>query len=273
MINWRKPHLQKPFLFSMAGKEEKKVVEKKVDLITAVYKVNLHCPECAGEIKRPLLRTQGVHQVEVNVESNEVKVKGTIDPLGIHKRIERLSKRKVELISPKIKIKEVEIEKKVVKQPPKELPVRTHNLKVYMHCDQCERDLRTKLIAHRGIYSVKTDIKAQTLTVQGTIEPEKLLSYIQRKVHKRAEIIPPKPEKKVEKEEEKKVERKEEEKKVTVEKEKVKIVETKDKETVELKEEKKVVEVKTKEGNPYFIHYVHAPQLFSDENPNACSVM
>jgi hypothetical protein len=39
-------------------------------------------------------------------------------------------------------------------------------------------------------------------------------------------------------------------------------------------EEIKIVEVKTKEGkDPYFIHYVYAPQLFSDENPNACSVM
>lgn len=43
----------------MAGKEEK-VVEKKVDVITAIYKVNLHCPECAAEIRRPLLRTQGM---------------------------------------------------------------------------------------------------------------------------------------------------------------------------------------------------------------------
>lgn len=62
----------------------------------------------------------GVHQVEVNIEKNEVKVKGAIDPLGIHKRIEGLSKRKVELISPKIKEK-VETEKKVVKEAPKEV--------------------------------------------------------------------------------------------------------------------------------------------------------
>lgn len=68
-----------------------------------------------------LVTRAGVHRVEVNFESNEVKVKGAIDPLGIHKRIERLSKRKVELISPKIKIKEVETEKKVVKEAPKEV--------------------------------------------------------------------------------------------------------------------------------------------------------
>lgn len=125
-----------------------------------------------------------------------------------------------------------------------------------------------------GIFNVKTDAKAQTLTVQGTIEDSKLLSYIQSRVNKRAQIIPPPkpPEKKVVVEEQK-------EKKVAVEEQKEKVkVETKTKtpttttDIVEFKEEKKV-EVKTKEGNPYFIHYVYAPQLFSDENPNACSTM
>lgn len=106
-------------------------------------------------------------------------------------------------------------------------------------------------------------MKAQSLIVQGTIEDNKLLSYIRNRVNKRAQIIPPPkpPEKKVV---------------VADQKEKVK-VETKtttttSTEIVEFKEEKKV-EVKVKDGNPYFIHYVYAPQLFSDENPHACSVM
>lgn len=89
---------------------------------------------------------------------------------------------------------------------------------------------------------MKTDFKAQTVTVQGTIESEKLLSYFRTKVHKHAEIITSKPE--VKKEEKK--------------------------ETIEIKS----TEVKTKETvTPYFIHYVYAPQIFSDENPNACIVM
>lgn len=135
-----------------------------------------------------------------------------------------------------------------------------------------------------GIFNVKTDAKAQTLTVQGTIEDSKLLSYIQSRVNKRAQIIPPPkpPEKKVvveERKEKKVVVEEQKEKKVAVEEQKEKVkVETKTKtpttttDIVEFKEEKKV-EVKTKEGNPYFIHYVYAPQLFSDENPNACSTM
>lgn len=48
------------------------------------------------------------------MEKSELKVKGVIDPVKIQKRIEKVSKRKVELVSPKIKAKEsVTVEKKV----------------------------------------------------------------------------------------------------------------------------------------------------------------
>lgn len=32
-------------------------------------------------------------------------------------------------------------------------------------------------------------------------------------------------------------------------------------------------EIKIKDNVPYIIHYVYAPQLFSDENPNSCSIL
>ncbi|KAL0308736.1 UNVERIFIED_CONTAM: Heavy metal-associated isoprenylated plant protein 4 [Sesamum radiatum] len=128
-------------------------------------------------------------------------------------------------------------------------------MKAYLHCDQCEREARRRLLMHKGIHNVKTDIKAKTITVEGVIEQEKLIRYMRERVHKYAEIV----------------EEKKEEKKETVK------VEVKsgdgDKVVEEFKEVKKV-EVKTKAAEvPYFIHYVYAPQLFSDENPNACSIL
>lgn len=42
----------------MAAEDEKKEKEK-IEVITAVYNVNLHCQQCANDIKKPLLRTQG----------------------------------------------------------------------------------------------------------------------------------------------------------------------------------------------------------------------
>ncbi|KAM7472376.1 hypothetical protein LguiA_010559 [Lonicera macranthoides] len=231
------------------GKEEKK--EKVEEVIIVAYKVHLHCPKCAHDIRKPLLRTQGVQTVDVKFESGEITVKGVIEEKKIHERLEKWTKKKVEILpKPKIKAavdKEKETKKEIIK---------TTKIKAYMHCDQCELDLKKKLLKHKGIHSVKTDKKAQTITIEGIIESEKLLTYMRKRVHKHAEIIAPKQEKKEEKKE-----------KVTIE---VKSTETT--KIVEFQEEKKV-EVKTKEGGPYFVHYVYAPQLFSDENPNACSLM
>ncbi|KAK4476481.1 hypothetical protein RD792_015635 [Penstemon davidsonii] len=220
--------------------------EKKTEVITAVYKAYLHCPKCAHDIQKPLLSIPGVHSVDVKSDKGEITVIGAVDAKKVHARLQKWSKKKVELISETKS--NVQVKKETIK---------TITMKTYLHCDQCEREVRKRLLLHKGIHNLKTDIKAQTITVEGVIESEKLIAYMRKKVHKYAEIvIPPIPK----------------EKKEELKKETVKVVETKSG-AVEFKEVKKV-EVKTKEGEaPYFIHYVYAPQLFSDENPNACSIM
>ncbi|XP_011093976.1 heavy metal-associated isoprenylated plant protein 4 [Sesamum indicum] len=219
--------------------------EKKVEVITAVYKAYLHCPKCAHDIQKPLLRIPGVHSVDVKFEKGEITVKGGIDAKKIHARLQKWSKKKVELIS-ETKSKEEVKAKEAIKKI---------TMKAYLHCDQCEREVRRRLLMHKGIHNVTTDTKAQSITVEGVMEQEKLITYMRERVHKYAEIVQ---EKKVEKKETVKVE--------------VKSADG-DKVVEEFKEVKKV-EVKTKEAEvPYFIHYVYAPQLFSDENPNACSIL
>lgn len=143
----------------------------------------------------------------------------------------------------------------------------------------------TCLFCYVAIHIVKTDTKAQTLTVQGTIDSAKLLTYIKKKVHKHAEIISSKTEEEKKKEEEEKKKKEEEKKKKEDEEKKKKEGEKKKEEVkvevtktitqvIELKETVKVEGQKDKDGNiPYFVHYVYAPQLFSDENPNACCIV
>ncbi|KAK8635611.1 hypothetical protein V6N13_004340 [Hibiscus sabdariffa] len=248
-------------------------------VITAVYKVNLHCRQCACDIKKPLLRTQGVHGVELDVEKGEIKVKGNVDVIKIHKTIEKVSRKKVEIVSPQIKIPDKE---KAAAAPPikpketKKQVLRTTSMKVHLHCEKCGHDLRNKLLKHKDIYGVKSDVRAQTLTVEGTMESEKLLSYIKEKVHKHAEIISSKT---VEEKEEKKkkeivaVEAKKEEKKeiVTVETKKEEVVTVAA--TAATESGERMIVKSTGATAPYFVHYVYAPQLFSDENPNACSIV
>ncbi|XP_019168253.1 PREDICTED: heavy metal-associated isoprenylated plant protein 4 isoform X2 [Ipomoea nil] len=234
------------------GKEE----EKKIEVITAVYRVRLHCPQCAHDIRKPLLRTPGVRTVDVKFEKDEVKVTGGIDAKIIHQRLEKWSKKKVEIVS-QDKIKEVEKEIEVKKS------IKTITLKVFMHCNKCEGDLKRKLLYHKGIHNVKTDFKSQTITVETVAESEKIASYVRKALGKHVEIVTAK------KEEEKK------EKVIVKEKTEKVVVETKSGEKIEEFKEVNKVEVKVKEGGgaPYFIHYVYAPQWFSDENPNACLIM
>ncbi|XP_012832669.1 PREDICTED: uncharacterized protein LOC105953541 [Erythranthe guttata] len=191
--------------------------ENKVEFITAVYKTYLHCPKCAHDIQKPLLRIPGIHRVDAKFEKGEITVKGAIDAKKIHARLQKWSNKKVELISETKSNEEVKKEK-----------IRTITIKAYLHCDQCEKEACRRLLLHRGIHNVKTDIKLQTITVEGVIESEKLVAYMRERVHKYGEKV------------------------------------------VEFKEVVKEVEVRAEV--PYFIHYVYAPQMSSDENPNACSI-
>nr|XP_007134283.1 hypothetical protein PHAVU_010G034300g [Phaseolus vulgaris]ESW06277.1 hypothetical protein PHAVU_010G034300g [Phaseolus vulgaris] len=145
-------------------------------------------------------------------------------------------------------------------------------VKVHMHCDKCEADLKTRLIKHKGIFDVKTDQKAESVTVEGTIEVEKLISFLRKRVHKNVEIVSIKEVKK----EEKKGKEEGKSSETTKEKDKGESTKKKGGETtkiIEAREEHQKEEVKIKDNVPYIIHYVYAPQLFSDENPNSCSIL
>ncbi|KAL7083452.1 hypothetical protein ACP275_14G163300 [Erythranthe tilingii] len=222
--------------------------ENKIEVITAVYKTYLHCPKCAHDIQKPLLRIPGVHRVDANFEKGEITVKGAIDAKKIHARLQKWSNKKVELISETKSNEEVKKEK-----------IRTITIKAYLHCDQCEKEARRRLLLHRGIHNVKTDIKSQTITVEGVIESGKLIAYMRERVHKYGEIINVQ-------EKKKELEKKEEKREKVVDE-----VKSAGDKVVEFKEVV-VKEVEFKAEVPYFIHYVYAPQMFSDENPNACSI-
>lgn len=49
----------------------------------------------------------GVQSVDLDFEKGEIKAKGKLDPLKILKLVEKKSSKKVELISPKVKPKEI----------------------------------------------------------------------------------------------------------------------------------------------------------------------
>eukprot|EP00262_Sarcandra_glabra_P012385 TRINITY_DN3182_c1_g1_i1.p1 TRINITY_DN3182_c1_g1~~TRINITY_DN3182_c1_g1_i1.p1 ORF type:complete len:257 (-),score=82.54 TRINITY_DN3182_c1_g1_i1:246-1016(-) len=242
------------------GKEENKAEEKKDEPEEIVLKVYMHCEGCARKVQRSLRGFQGVEDVKADSKSHKVVVKGkTADPIKVCERIQRKSGRKVEIISPLPKPPEEEKKDEKDKDDKKEEPaVITVMLKVRMHCEACAQELQRRIRKMDGIESVEADPVNDHLIVKGVFDPTKLVEKVYRRTRKQASIV------KDEKEEEKK----EEEKKEDKGEEEKKGEEGKG-------EDDKKIDVKKSEHWPtkYYMGYAETAQIFSDENPNACSVM
>lgn len=182
------------------------------------------------------------------------------------------------------------------------LPVRYHQkLQVTLEIDTIKLVI-IFLDINLGVENAEPDLKNSQVTVKGVFEASKLVDYVSKRSGKWAVIVKVEPEKK---EEEKPNDEAKEEKKSEKEAKKVEEEERKEKkegggeaaakeETAAAAKEETVevdpkVEVKKNEFYYYhhpqnfqvhpqrFAHEMHAypppPQIFSDENPNACSVM
>ncbi|XP_068644416.1 heavy metal-associated isoprenylated plant protein 7-like [Aristolochia californica] len=259
--------------------EEKKEEEQKKEEIPEekkeevpeeiVLKVDMHCEGCARRVRRSLRGFQGVEDVVTDCKSHKVVVKGkTADPVKVCERIQRKSGKKAEIISPLPKPQEEEKIKKEddkdkaeekKEQPP---PVVIVTLKVGMHCEACAQVLHKRIRSMEGVESVETDIKTNQVIVKGIVDPEKLVKTVYKRTGKLCSVV------KDEKEEDKK---KEEEKKEEKKDEKAEEGEKKE------GEEDKGNNASAKKSEYWppkdYVEYIYPPEIFSDENPHACSVM
>uniref|UniRef100_A0A5B7C8V0 Putative DNA ligase 1-like isoform X1 n=1 Tax=Davidia involucrata TaxID=16924 RepID=A0A5B7C8V0_DAVIN len=245
--------------------EEKKEEEKKEEEPQEiVLKVDMHCEACARKVARTLRGFQGVDDVTADYKASKVVVKGkTADPVKVCERIQKKSGRKVELISPLPKPPEENKEetKEPIEEKKEEPPaVITVVLKVGMHCDACAQVLQKRIRKIQGVESVTTDLANDQVIVKGVLDPTKLVNDVYKKTKKQASIVKDEEKKEEEKKEDEKKEEKEGEKK--------------DGEDGKGEDDKKS-EIKKSEYWPpkYYMEYAYPPQMFSDENPNACSVM
>ncbi|PIA33826.1 hypothetical protein AQUCO_04000118v1 [Aquilegia coerulea] len=251
----------------------------------------MHCEGCARKVKRCLRGFPGVEDVQTDCKSHKVIVKGktaAADPLKVCERVQKKSHRKVELLSPIPKPPEEDAKKteEETKENPKpeekkeEPKVITVLLKVHMHCEACALEIQKRIMRMKGVEAAEPDLKSSQVTVKGVFDPSKLVEYVYKRTGKHASIVKTEPEEK--KEEEKGKEEKEEKK--GEEKEKT--------EGEGEKKEKKEGEEEGKTGEEenlnkveflrnefyyyppkYAMEYAYPPQIFSDENPNACSIM
>ncbi|KAL4594627.1 hypothetical protein ACB092_12G033100 [Castanea dentata] len=270
--------------------EEKKEEEPKPPAPLVLY-VDLHCVGCAKKIEKSIMKIRGVEGVEIDMAKNEVTIKGIVEPQAVCTKIMKKSKRRAKVLSP-LPASEGEPIPEVVTSQAGEL--KTVELNVNMHCDACAEQLKRKILKMRGVQTAVTELSTGKVVVTGTMDENKLVDYVYRRTKKQARIVPqpvPEPEKKEENKEGEKPAA--EEAKPEEKKEEEKPPEEAKKEEGDKGEENK--EEAKKEGEEivvfnnnideegmkrmmyhyqplYVIERFPPPQLFSDENPNACCI-
>ncbi|XP_015878635.1 heavy metal-associated isoprenylated plant protein 9 [Ziziphus jujuba] len=263
--------------------------------------VDLHCVGCAKKIERSIMTIRGVEGVVIDMAKNEVTIKGIIEPQAICNKIMKKTKRRAKVLSPLPATEGEPIPEVVTSQVSGLVTV---ELNINMHCEACAQQLKKKILKMRGVQTVETELGSEKVTVTGTMDADKLVAYVYKRTKKQAKIVPqPEPEPKAEKPaaeeakpEDKKVEepKKEGEEKPTEEpkKEEGNGGESEKKEKAEENKEEEAKKEGGENGNSntideenmkrmmynyqplYVIERIPpAPQLFSDENPNACCIV
>ncbi|KAF8102323.1 hypothetical protein N665_0198s0036 [Sinapis alba] len=251
--------------------------DKKTASITVVLKVDMHCEGCASKIVKCVRAFKGVETVKSESETGKLTVTGEVDPAKLRETLQEKTKKKVDLVSPQPK-KDKEKEKNKSEEDkdknkekksseekkPKEAPVTTAVLKLNFHCEGCIAKIQKTVTKTKGVHGLTMDKEKQLVTVKGTMDVKKLVESLSEKLKRPVEIVPPKKDKEKENESKKggggggK--------------------DNKGGEGVNVMEyvaAQPYYESAYYPGGPYGYYPVqaHAPQMFSDENPNACVLM
>ncbi|XP_044970620.1 heavy metal-associated isoprenylated plant protein 7-like [Hordeum vulgare subsp. vulgare] len=162
------------------GGETKVVEETKVELKTAVYKVHVHCGQCARDIETQFTEFHGVQEVKLDAGSGKVTVRGVgFDEEKLRVKVSKGCRRNVEYIPPPPPSKDIFTEIKSTKEEIKIITV-----KVPLHCPDCAVRVKEILLEHKSIYAAKTDFGKGTCVIEGVIEEKKLTEYIYQRTRK-----------------------------------------------------------------------------------------
>ncbi|XP_010541313.1 PREDICTED: heavy metal-associated isoprenylated plant protein 3-like [Tarenaya hassleriana] len=194
-----------------ADEREKK---KKNESSSVVLKVDMHCEGCASRIVKCVRGFEGVETVKSEAAEGKLTVTGTVDPAKLREKLQAKTKKKVELISPLPKKDKEnakdntnnssgEEDKKSAKKPDdkksdndkkpqeKDPPVTTAVLKLNFHCHGCIGKIQKTLTKAKGVNAVTMDKDKQLVTVKGTMDVKKLSETLSEKLRRPVEVIPP----------------------------------------------------------------------------------
>ncbi|KAG1362582.1 putative Heavy metal-associated isoprenylated plant protein 5 [Cocos nucifera] len=239
----------------------------------------------------------GVEGVKADIATNKLTVLGKADPWKVKERVEAKTRKKVDIISPANPRKKDaggdakkpaggDAKKPDGKKPKAPAPS-TVVLKIRLHCEGCIQKIRKTIRKIKGVEEVSIDAPKDLVTVKGTMDVKSLPAILKEKLRRSVEIIQPKKdggggggggggEKKEKGSDGSGGEKKEKGDGGGGEKKDGGKKDDGEKAAATPAAAAPMPEVnKMDYYGPYGyrIEMVHAPQLFSDENPNACSIM
>ncbi|KAG6510762.1 hypothetical protein ZIOFF_028798 [Zingiber officinale] len=128
-------------------------------------RVFMHCEGCARKVKRSLKGFDGVEDVKTDCRTHKVVVKGkkvAEDPMKAVQRVHKKTGRKPQVVE-------------VV-------------LKVHMHCDACAQQIKKRILRMKGVETAEPNLKGSQVTVKGVFDPEKLAEYVSKRTRKHAVV-------------------------------------------------------------------------------------
>ncbi|KAJ0238920.1 Heavy metal-associated isoprenylated plant protein 1 [Hirschfeldia incana] len=176
--------------------------KKETEPVHVVLQVDLHCDGCIARIVRLARRLEGVETVRADPVSNKLTLIGFMDPVKTAEKLQKKTKKKIELLSPKPK-KETKVNNDAKAETKTTMiAVSTVNLKLSCSCDGCIKRIHKTISKTKGVYQVKIDREKEVVSVTGTMEVKTVTETLKRKLKKTIQAVPEKKDKKKENAEE-----------------------------------------------------------------------
>ncbi|PKA54995.1 Heavy metal-associated isoprenylated plant protein 26 [Apostasia shenzhenica] len=236
------------------------------------------------KIKRSIRGFEGVENMTIDTAGNRLTVIGKLDPWKLRDRVEEKTRKKVEIISPSKppkssggesgggkKLTDVgDDQKKPEDNKSREVLAESYQLELdflfsRLNYNGCTQRIKRAILKIKGVKEVSVDALKDLVTVKGTMDVKSLPEFLKEKLKRGVEVVPAKKDGGAAAAGEKDQKGGGGEKKGK-EKEEVAVA-------IPPPAAVEANKLAYYGSHGYRVEMLHAPQLFSDDNPNACSVM
>ncbi|XP_022944012.1 heavy metal-associated isoprenylated plant protein 3 [Cucurbita moschata] len=170
--------------------------DKEEDSTTAVFNIDMHCEGCANKLRRCVRQIQGVERVRADWEANKLTVIGKFDASTLREKLADKTNKKIDIVSSEgkkeKKSKKPDEEAEDEKPKDKEIPVTTATLKVELHCQGCVERIYKVVSRTKGVEDMAMERQKDLVTVKGKMDVKALVHNLEDKLKRKVAVVVPK---------------------------------------------------------------------------------